>query len=522
MTWIRAWEPRAATALIDMRLGALQRLAITISLAALGALLIGLAVPRVGLSASIGVMVALIGALALPLVLNRVDGAIKVFFVAISVYYFLETVMTFRLGMPVELISVLSRWQLLLLVAIGLRSVQLRGRPHLTRSPLDLAMIAFATWTLLYFPTAPSPLAGLYGVSSLLQFQVAYWCGRIAFADVLDSANFLFWLATALAAFGILQPVILGEQFYLSTANHVSATYAQDTGSGLPRAASLLGSEGYFGSYLMVVLSLALARLMELKSDLAGSVWERRARLLVVVVLGAGLVASFHRSSWAAAGIAFVTVVVFARKRLSTGFLTLLVTVAGLLLAQQFFHVAEVVGQVLSSQDFSANSHISNAEDYFNQAAQHPFGLGLGAAGSTVAFLGDSVAPGIEGGYSQVVLQLGVIGLAFFVVLHVLGAAILLRRGRGRLDLSERWAMIGAAAGILGVLCFNLFLPFQSFNPALLILWLFVGAATTQSMIPAKEATPIIATRKAASEMPVVLSVRRPRPVPLRPEGRPG
>ncbi|HEV3232549.1 MAG TPA: O-antigen ligase family protein [Candidatus Dormibacteraeota bacterium] len=451
------------------------------------ALLLGVAVAVAGPALSAIGLLAIVLTGVIPVLLVQPGRALKLFFVVISIFYYLETIMGYKIGLSISTISLLSRWQIVLLVAVAIRSIQMRGGLRLEGRALDLLMLAFAVWTLLYTPLAPSFLAGVYGANALLQFQVAYWTGRVAFAGVLKSTDFLFQTGAVLAVFGVLQPVLLGPNFYIVTANHLPDTYLQTTGSGLPRAASLLGSEGYFGSFLMILLPLALARMIQGGDTLDNSSWQRRGRIFTILAMGAGLIASFHRSSWAGAGIACMVVVLFSRKRLGTLVLTVAVVGAGLIVADQFFHYTDVYNQVASQQDFSANNHLDRAQEYITLAFQHPLGLGLGAAGNTVAFLGNSDAPGIEGGYSQVVLQLGVVGLVLFIAFHVVATVSLLARARLARDRPGEWILVGAAAGVLGAIFFNLFLPFETFNPALMILWLFVGAATSWATVPAKE-----------------------------------
>jgi len=334
-------------------------------------------------------------------------------------------------------------------------------------------MVSYLLLVFLYTPTAPSLAAAIYGLSNLTQFEVAYWAGRLLTDAGSHVAPLLLRIALPLACFGILQPWLLGVGFYQATAHFVPDTYFQETGSGLPRAMSLLGSPGYFGSFLMLVVPLALARLLQ--GGRVPRVWN-----LTLIVYAVALVASFHRSSWLGTAVACSLVVVLYARRASRVVVALASFGVVALISTQILAVGPVIQNVLSLQDFSTASHLQRAAEYVQLALDNPFGLGLGAGGNAAAFLGNADAPGLEGGYSQVVLQVGWLGLLCFALVQLFAITQLIR-GTTVLTGQDKWVAAGTAGVLAGAIVFNLILPFQSFNPALMLLWLIVGVTISKA-----------------------------------------
>ncbi len=461
-----------------------------VALLALAAVAIGLSLQVLGTSFVLAGMF-LTAALAVFLIATKQPTfALGLFVVTISVYYYLETILQYRFGLSAGTLSLLSRWQLLILFAVVATTFRASKR-EVILNPLDLLLVLFLLLTLLYVPTAPTPVAAAYALSNLLQFEAAYLAGRVAFRHVRRVAPFVLLLAIPLAIFGLLQPVLLGAQFYQSTASYVPPTYFQNAGSDLPRAMSLLGSPGYFGSFLMVVVSLAFARVLYASNKSASGGFALAA---ISLVLSAGaLIATFHRSSWLGAAGACATVAFLSARRPQRLLLFAPLLVILLWIGSGTFGIIRVLQSALSQQDFSVGSHVDRAQEYVQLVLNSPLGTGLGNAGNAALFLGNPDAAGVEGGYSQVALQLGWLGLVVFVAIHAVAIILLLRNRFVSGDDAYRWVQIGAAGAIAGVALFNLFLPFQSFNPALMVLWLLVGCAvSSQRQTPGYiEASPV-------------------------------
>lgn len=473
-----------------LRLGVILLLASSVVIA--GAVALG---PPILIVATVA---GVAGVASLAVAVRRPTLGLYIFIGGISVYYFIQAILKYRFGFSDLTVSILSRWQILFLLAVACGAIVARRSSRAARenyvladaytatkqssiNVVDLLMVAFACVVLIYVPTAPSALAAAYSVSNLLQFQVAYLTGRIALTSGRNALPALIGVSAVLAAFGAAQPLLLGgAAFYQTITNAVPFSYLQETGAGLPRAASLLGSPGYFGSYLMIAIPFALAELMVAST--------RGFRLMITAAASTailvGLLASFHRSSWIGSlvGCTFVAAIALTQTRRSA----VVVCIAAVLVVVvgQTIGIARALDTVINLSDFSSASHLDHSQSYVGEVLSHPFGLGLGAAGNVAAYLGNSNpdAPGLEGGYSQVALQVGWLGLILFVLLHVAAVVAILRRPhRRRLSTLQ----LGAAGALVAVLIFNLALPFQAFNPALMILWLLVGGAVTTAHQPA-------------------------------------
>jgi O-antigen ligase len=193
----------------------------------------------------------------------------------------------------------------------------------------------------------------------------------------------------------------------------------------------------------------------------------------MLVVMGACLLATFSRGSWAGLGAAALFMATIRYRRMWGLFL--LLGVALYVFAPQ----ADVfVGHLLSGarfQDQAAAMRLGEYRDAFKLIAQFPlFGVGFGAAPNIDTYLG------VSNVYLLIAEEMGLIGLgAFLVVVAAFLGYVLPRLGRVAepqmqdIALGLTAGLVGAlVAGILDHYFFNL-----QFPHTVTLFWFFMGLA---------------------------------------------
>jgi O-antigen ligase len=168
-------------------------------------------------------------------------------------------------------------------------------------------------------------------------------------------------------------------------------------------------------------------------------------------------------------------------------------------LAQQRARAAEeggVEGGPLSPAEPSIESHLESLREGLRTGAEHPQGYGLGNAGA-VAVRTDVPLRAGESNYTELGVEIGVLGLLAFVAWNVALLAGLARAARRDRDAVRRWAAAAAAASLAAVLALaiqtdTLGVPWLAYC----VWWL--GGSLVRPGVAAERATaarPVAATR---------------------------
>ncbi|TSC58649.1 MAG: hypothetical protein Greene041662_721 [Candidatus Peregrinibacteria bacterium Greene0416_62] len=150
------------------------------------------------------------------------------------------------------------------------------------------------------------------------------------------------------------------------------APFQQIEASGLRRIQSTFSGPNQLGLWLLIPLSLSLARLR--KSFRSPAQWQDIAYLSF---LGLVLLKTFSRAAWIGAAVILIIGLwkVLPRKQFKVASCGLLVS-GSVILAMGIFFAPEVLLRVASSR-----GHIERPLEALRIMRDHPFGLGLGAAG---------------------------------------------------------------------------------------------------------------------------------------------
>ncbi len=333
------------------------------------------------------------------------------------------------------------------------------------KPPLAIPLALF--WSVLALSVVPagSLALGLKGLLLWLEVVLVYWMAY----DMLDLPRARA-LAGAMILAASLEAGLGGLEFFRGTGPEAFALPG-----GYSRAAGTFGQPNPFGGYLAMVLPLSLALGLAPAKGLPR--WARGMALFAAGALGGGLLASWSRGAWLAAGTASVVVVVggvifrvFSRMRgLAVTSTVAGATVAAIVLGGPLIpSILGRLGELLPYIGAGDVRYLAVTEDNFPlvdrlahwQAAvamvsENPIlGVGIGNYPAAYPHFAPPGWPDALGHahnyYLNVAAEAGFLGLAGYVALWI-GIALLawraLRRAR------DGWAPLGlgAAAGLAAV-----------------------------------------------------------------------
>lgn len=419
--------------------------------------------------------------------------ALLVFVVGLAVH---NAVMAglFELGVRGATLTAIQAWkELLLTVAaarIALDAVQLRRLPF-RPGPLDALALAFGAVVVVYALLPQGLLDGQAGGEArLLALRHdlvpvgAFFLGRalpLGAEDLRRLAWAIVGAAAAVAAIGLVEVYAVPIDWWRDST--VPDYFREQLGydyrgtGGLPENFVYnTGSEDHFlrrlvsvflsplGTGFMLVVALLVAA--------AGGPLARRRGLLAALaaVTAAGLLFTFSRSSLLALAGA-LCVLAFARRRLwplGAAAATIAIAVA---FAQAFPSIAPrgdwtqadlvrqraqaareggVEGGPLSTEEPSIESHLTSLREGLETVAEHPQGFGLGNAGTVAARTGATPLAG-ESNYTELGVEVGLLGMLLFVAWNLALLVRLLRRARAAAP-PAGWPAAAAAASLAAVL----------------------------------------------------------------------
>lgn len=368
-------------------------------------------------------------------------------------------------------------WKEVVLAAMAAAAaIALARQPALLtklRHPLIYVLAAYTAVSLAVTLLARPPLtAAVFGIKTDLEFLLAFTLALLAsdrrFAGRL--ARVLLISSGIVIAFGLTQAYVLPADF-LTAFGYGPSTVAPyqtlDPALNSVRIISTLGGPNQLGSFLILPLTLVLWKLL------------RQPKWWHLVYLAAGLAVLWHtysRSAWLGvlAAFAFTFLAALPANRRLPVLLALTIAAAvglnGLVglsgsskLQYYLFHQSITDTGIKGSTDLHSESFRAGIKE----AAQHPWGEGLGAAGPASFRGGQPFIP--ESYYLQVAIESGLLGLGLFLAAQVLLVARLANQGRGGLGPP----LVGALIGI-GVI--NLFLHGWADSSTALAFWTCAGA----------------------------------------------
>jgi hypothetical protein len=385
-------------------------------------------------------------------------------------------------------LTALQAWkEILLAVAlarVATDALRARRLPFRVR-PVDVLALAFGVLVCIYAVLPQSVLGGSADHSAIglaLKHDLipvgAYFLGRsllLRREQLVPLGWTLVGVAVAVAAIGLLDDFLVPISWWRNSAVvdyfHKQLGYDYHGTGGLPENFIYnTGSEAHFLRRLVSVFlgPLASAYLFVV-ALLVASVLRRRARVLAAacVLVAAGLLFTFSRSSLLALAVGFV-VLAFVRRRwwpLAAAVVTVGVSVAWV---HVFPHVAPegkwtrqdlvlqrnvakqkpgASGNAGSINEPSIHSHWISLREGVRTVIHHPQGYGLGNAGQTASRTGTQIKAG-ESNYTELGAETGLLGSVLWTAwgLTLLAGLVAAARRTGW------WASAGIAAAFAAVL----------------------------------------------------------------------
>jgi hypothetical protein len=380
-------------------------------------------------------------------------------------------------------LTALQAWKEILL-AVGLASVSvgaLRARRLAFRiNAADVLALLFAVAVCVYALLPQSWLDGSadHGAIGLaLKHDLipvgAYFLGRscvLRREELVPLVWTLVCAAAAVAALGLLDDFLVPISWWRNSAVvdyfHKQLGYNYHGTGGLPENFVFNNggdTAGFYRRLVSTFLGPLASAYMFVTALLLGAAFLRRLRILVplCVVIAAGLLFTFSRSSLIALAAGFVVLAFVARGwwPLAAAVVTLAVSVAWVHvfprvaptgkwtqadLVQQRNNAKQepgASGSAGSIDEPSIHSHWISLREGVRTVIHHPQGFGLGNAGQTASRTGTAIKAG-ESNYTEIGVETGLLGALVWIAWGLAtfaGLLIVARRTR-------RWAEAGIAA----------------------------------------------------------------------------
>ncbi|MBA3678679.1 O-antigen ligase family protein [Candidatus Saccharibacteria bacterium] len=227
--------------------------------------------------------------------------------------------------------------------------------------------------------------------------------------------------ASLVALLAVLQPWIFPPEVLVRlgySANSIIAGQYIESSRSVIRVFSTLGGPNQLGTYLILPITLCIALAVKQKKWL----W-----LIPTVAFCLPLYMTYSRSAWIGAVVAVLCVLVFSLHKkiqiLLTAMVVLIVLISGFTLTKinicsqfptinsRFIH-GDCSSGNLGGSDLQ---RLDSQKIGFNKVIKQPLGYGLGSAGPASFF---STTPLItENWYLQIAIEVGIIGLALYILL---------------------------------------------------------------------------------------------------------
>jgi hypothetical protein len=361
-------------------------------------------------------------------------------------------------------LDVVSAWkEVLLALALGAIVWSRRGIPFKGTSTDWLALV-YAAFVLLYAVIPQDWLGGdasakgvLYGLRHDLMPVAAYFLGRgltLTSRDRQRVGWLILGVGAVVAAWGLVDIYAISLQTWRDSGvpgwyrEQLGLDYGKDL-SGLPENFVYNpGDERPLRRLVSTFLSPLATAYMLLVAILLAATWQQRTRWLPVLtaLLAFGLFFTYSRTAIAALAVGLVVLAYGLRTWWP-------VAAAAIFVAAAFFFVrayqdiapetrftaAELAvqraggqqeptsGDPLDPGESSFRSHLDNLRDGLQRVGEHPQGFGVGNAGVTARRTEIDPKAG-ESTYTELGVELGLLGMLAFIAWNIAVVRVLLRR----------------------------------------------------------------------------------------------
>ena len=369
--------------------------------------------------------------------------------------------------------AALAAWKEVLLVAVVAATfvapAEARGAPG-RRLPPWAAGIALLFGLGLVSAVSVGTIQGLVGVKIVFFYvfaAIAVWRCPFDRRDRDQLVTVLMVVGFVTSVIGIVQQFMGPER--LNALGYEYNSTIRFSGSFMRSFSTFIQPFG-FGFFVMTVLLLAMPVAFE---DLS----RRRNRLFVLVtpVLGLAVLSTIVRGAWL--GLAIGVVYLGARRNRALLLLIPLAAVTILLLPP------EAASSALSST--SSVERTTGWRTNVSQISQNPFGVGIGATGGAAVkaaeFTGQEKIYQPDNYYMKIALELGVLGLWFFVLVLV-STFTLAHRQASTGPLEDRAFASGLSAVVLASAVASMVATYFEIFPMDLLFWVLAGTGATMAV----------------------------------------
>ncbi len=365
---------------------------------------------------------------------------------------------TWQLDWPAGRVTLLSLWKegaiALLFAVMLLQHVTGRRRMRLKLYHFDLWLAALALLSAAYVTVAANLNIGVYGFRNYFEPLAVFLLARLLPYSRQDLQRLIVALvavAVVVAAFGIYQAefidfatmVKMGYVDEYGNLPYAFKTALQDY-SPRPRAISTVTGPNQLAIYLNIFILLGVYGWLFLRGRVAQPNSEPEVRIVrrggrpapgrlmmaaLLLLFAVCLLLTYSRGGLLALAVSVATMIAIAvydhgikrtwrELRQNRLLLIGLIAVAGLAGAGLVITgFARRVWRGLTGLDPAALGHLTSMEQALDFMAQHPLGVGIGMAGPrALRFLGEAQVLHTESTYLQLGMEIGVVGMALFLL----------------------------------------------------------------------------------------------------------
>lgn len=365
----------------------------------------------------------------------------------------------------------------------------MRGRWFKLRF-LDWLMILYSAFNFIHIlgPWSTPLITRLFGVRANVSLVLFYFLGRLVPLNPSRQRQVVSSLLILGALAGIFSlidrfvlpidwPVRIGLREYLSQNSGMSfgwmgLSWTYWTSTGVRRASS------FFANPLDLAASVHLTGVTALVVVLSYP-RKSKGRFLVSTIFGlivASLLLSISRMSMAVFFLEILLVVTLMRRYHLV--LPILILAIGIVLILAINpQVAEFIYQTTTFENPSIKGHLQQWEIGVEALRKHPFGLGPGTSGWVGTRFGNSV--GGESQYIVLGVELGFLGILFYVLIQVMAAVYGLRLFKHTTGSAKVLALVAFVSRI-GIGLVGITAPIETYIFVAFINWWLIGFVTQQ------------------------------------------
>jgi putative inorganic carbon (HCO3(-)) transporter len=308
----------------------------------------------------------------------------------------------------------------------------------LLKDRLRLVIFLYALLTIALALLKPTDLdAEILGIVYNLRFLLFFLYGAILVnlfrsQDIIkQSVKIVLGVAAVVMAFGVVQYALLPnnalEHVGYTRTNGVLPAFFIDDKPDLERVMSTLRDPNSFGSYIIIILSLAAAYLAVNKNKEV-----RRILIGLIALSGICLLFTFSRSAWLGALLA-LGILVILKHRITIGFkfgtktyvavaVLLIIGLLSLIPLRNTYFVQNVIFHADESTELEDPNQLRVRfwQESINAAVDEPLGHGPGTAG--LASIRNDLQGTVlnENYYLQILHEVGVLGLFLFTTIIII------------------------------------------------------------------------------------------------------